>query len=40
VVNFASSLPVRNGQTVDVRVLEARGHTLWGETGVDNRPFA
>ena len=40
VVNFSSAHTLRSGQTVDVRVLEARGHTLWGETGVDIRPGA
>jgi tRNA-2-methylthio-N6-dimethylallyladenosine synthase len=40
VVNFACSSPVPAGKTVEVRVVEARGHTLWGETGVDIRPMA
>ena len=40
VVNFASASPVPPGKTVVVRIVEARGHTLWGECGVDNRPMA
>jgi tRNA-2-methylthio-N6-dimethylallyladenosine synthase len=40
VVNFASSSPVPAGKIITVRILEARGHTLWGECGVDNRPLA
>lgn len=37
VVNFTSARPAMPGQTVDVRVVEARSHTLSGETGVDKR---
>ena len=38
VANFTSALPVSPGNTVDIRIVEARGHTLWGESGVDKRP--
>lgn len=40
VVNFASSSGAPPGKTVEVRVVESRGHTLWGESGVDIRPMA
>ncbi len=33
VANFTSASPLRPGETVDVRVVEARGHTLWGQSG-------
>ncbi len=35
VVNFAAAQFLRPGETVNVHVVEVRGHTLWGETKVD-----
>jgi tRNA-2-methylthio-N6-dimethylallyladenosine synthase len=40
VVNFTSASPVPSGKTVEVRIVEARGHTLWGQSGLDIRPLA
>jgi len=40
VVNFTSASTAPPGKIIDVRIVEARGHTLWGESGVDNRPLA
>jgi len=40
VVNFTAPSPSPAGKTVAIRVVESRGHTLWGESGVDIHPLA